>query len=161
MQDALKLNETSCGASKSRVKKSVSYNNKNRPIIILLLYSKLVCRSYIDSLREWPALGSWIIAMHALPTHFFPCFSLFVLSLFCSLFVFSFFFLLLFSLEATFVFIPLISYALRQFVSASCILFVSYTSPLSFCLCRTSDFLDFCGTATRHGVEGKDGTLRK
>lgn len=95
MQDALKLNETSCGASKSRVKKSVSYNNKNRPIIILLLYSKLVCRSYIDSLREWPALESWIIAMHALPTHFFPCFSLFVLSLFCSLFIFSFFFIII------------------------------------------------------------------
>lgn len=95
MQDALKLNETSCGTGKSRVKKSVSYNNKNRPIIILLLYSKLVCRSYIDSLREWPALGSWIIAMHALPTHFFPCFSLFVLSLFCSLFVFSFFFIII------------------------------------------------------------------
>lgn len=93
MQDALKLNETSCGASKSRVKKSVSYNNKNRPIIILLLYSKLVCHSYIYSLREWPALGSWIIAMHALPTHFFPCFlfSFFLCFVLCSYFLFFFY----------------------------------------------------------------------
>lgn len=124
MQDALKLNETSCGASKSRVKKSVSYNNKNRPIIILLLYSKLVCRSYIDSLREWPALGSWIIAMHALPTHFFPCFSLFVLSLFCSLFVFSFFFYYYSHSR-----LPLFSFPLSLMLyDNSCLPLVSYLS---------------------------------
>lgn len=122
MQDALKLNETSCGASKSRLKKSVSYNNKNRPIIILLLYSKLVCRSYIDSLREWPALGSWIIVMHALPTHFFPCFSLFVLSLLCSLFVFSFF---LYSHSR----LPLFSFPLSLMLYGnSCLPLVSYLS---------------------------------
>lgn len=124
MQDALKLNETSCGTSKSRVKKSVSYNNKNRPIIILLLYSKLVCRSYIDSLREWPALGSWIIAMHALPTHFFPCFSLFVLSLFCSLFVFSFFFYYYSHSR-----LPLFSFPLSLMLyDNSCLPLVSYLS---------------------------------
>ena len=124
MQDALKLNETSCGASKSRVKKSVSYNNKNRPIIILLLYSKLVCHSYIDSLREWPALGSWIIAMHALPTHFFPCFSLFVLSLFCSLFVFSFFFYYYSHSR-----LPLFSFPLSLMLyDNSCLPLVSYLS---------------------------------
>lgn len=124
MQDALKLNETSCGTGKSRVKKSVSYNNKNRPIIILLLYSKLVCRSYIDSLREWPALGSWIIAMHALPTHFFPCFSLFVLSLFCSLFVFSFFFYYYSHSR-----LPLFSFPLSLMLyDNSCLPLVSYLS---------------------------------
>lgn len=125
MQDALKLNETSCGTGKSRVKKSVSYNNKNRPIIILLLYSKLVCRSYIDSLREWPALESWIIAMHALPTHFFPCFSLFVLSLFCSLFVFSFFFFYYYSHSR----LPLFSFPLSLMLYGnSCLPLVSYLS---------------------------------